>query len=77
MLTVAKGVLKAKMLEYFRQVEQTGEELIVTDHRKPVLKITSIAPPKANVDEVFSDLKGKAVYHENINTPTMDEWGEV
>ena len=36
MLAVAKGELKAKMLECFRHVEQSGEELIVTDHRKPV-----------------------------------------
>lgn len=39
MITVSKGVLKAKMLAYFRQVEETGETLVVTDHRKPVLRI--------------------------------------
>ena len=77
MITVAKGVLKAKMLEYFRRVEQTGEELIVTDHRKPVLKIAPITPPPAQVANVFADLRGKATYAEDLNTPTIDEWSEI
>lgn len=77
MITVAKGVLKAKMLEYFRKVESTGEELIVTDHRKPVLKVTPITRKTMTVKEVFGDLQGKVKYYEDINTPTIDEWSEV
>lgn len=77
MNTVSKGVLKAKMLEYFRQVEQTGIELIVTDHRKPVLKISPIKQPKLSVDEAFFGLRGKVNYFEDINTPTTEEWGET
>lgn len=34
MIAASKSVLKAKMLEYFRQVEETGEELIVTSDRR-------------------------------------------
>lgn len=75
--SVSKGVLKAKMLAYFRQVEQTGEELIVTDHNKPVLKIVPINPQPRRVDEVFADLRGKVSYLEDINTSTSDEWSEV
>ncbi len=30
MSTVSKGVLKAKMLAYFRRVEEKGEVLVVT-----------------------------------------------
>jgi len=36
-MDVSKSALKAKMLEYFRKVEETGEELIVTDNNRPVL----------------------------------------
>ncbi|MFT4589551.1 MAG: antitoxin (DNA-binding transcriptional repressor) of toxin-antitoxin stability system, partial [Limisphaerales bacterium] len=36
MKTVSKGKLKAKMLEYFREVEATGETLVVTDHGREV-----------------------------------------
>lgn len=77
MKTVSKGVLKAKMLAYFREVEQTGEELIVTDHRKPVLKIVPITPPKMSVTDAFADLRGKIQYFDNINSPTSDEWSEI
>ena len=36
MKVVSKSALKAKMLEYFRQVETTGEPLLVTSNGQPV-----------------------------------------
>lgn len=74
MLTVSKGVLKAKMLEYFRLVEKTKEELIVTDHHRPVLRITPYIASKLPL-EVFKH-RTKVIYYEDINTPTTDEWAE-
>ena len=58
MITVSKGVLKAKMLAYFRQVEETGETLVVTDHRKPVLRLEPIRNAQSLVS-AFADLQGK------------------
>jgi antitoxin (DNA-binding transcriptional repressor) of toxin-antitoxin stability system len=43
MKTVSKGKLKARMLEYFREVEQSGEPLIVTDHGREVLEVRPFA----------------------------------
>jgi antitoxin (DNA-binding transcriptional repressor) of toxin-antitoxin stability system len=40
--TVSKGKLQAKMLEYFREVEATGEPLIVTDHGREVLEVRAV-----------------------------------
>lgn len=76
MLTVSKHVLKAKMLEYFRQVEATGEELVVTHHHKPVLRITPVVA-KRPVDEIFADLRGKVKYHGDLLEPETAEWPEV
>lgn len=76
MLAVAKGELKAKMLEYFREIERSGEELIVTDHRKPVLRILPILK-KLKVEDAFGDLQGKVKYYEDINTPTLTEWEDI
>ena len=73
--TVSKSALKAKMLEYLREVEQTGEELTITDNQKPVLKIVPIAK-RRSAAEVFADWRGKVVYHEDIMTPTTDEWDD-
>ena len=57
--TVPKGVLKSQMLRIFREIEATGEEIIVTDFGKPVLRITPIRK-KLNVADVFADVRTKA-----------------
>ncbi len=36
---VSKSRFKARALEFFRQVEQTGVPLIITDRGTPVLKL--------------------------------------
>lgn len=42
MKTVSKSRLKARMLEYFREVEATGEPLIVTDHGRETLEVRPV-----------------------------------
>ncbi len=74
--TISKSKLKAKMLEVFRDIEASGNELIVTDHNKPVLRIVPIKE-KSTVDDLFDSLQGKVVYLEDINSPTIDEWSEA
>jgi prevent-host-death family protein len=59
MPAVSKNVLKAKMLEYFRQVEDTGEELVVTDRGRPVLRVVPIRTFESP-DAVFADVRGAA-----------------
>ncbi len=76
MSEVSKSVLKAKMLEYFRQVEETGEELIVTDHGRAVVKVVPIRA-KGSASEVFAGVRGRVVYREDILVPTTDEWPET
>ena len=39
-VSVSKSRFKAHALELFRQVEQTGQPIIITDHGTPVLKIS-------------------------------------
>ena len=74
--TISKSKLKAIMLEIFRQLESSGDELIVTDHNKPVLKIIPLKQ-KAAVSEVFSGLQGQVTYLEDINTPSLLEWEDA
>ncbi len=74
--TVSKGQLKEKMLEYFRELERTGGELIVTDHRVPVLKITTLKRKGKSVEEVFKSSRGKVKYYEDLTAPTESEWDE-
>lgn len=74
--TVSKGQLKEKMLEYFRELERTGGELIVTDHRIPVLKITPLKRTGKTVEEVFKNYRGKVKYFEDLTSSTESEWDE-
>ena len=76
MLTISKSELKIHMFQIFRQIEESGKELLVTDGQRPVLRIQPIQQ-KRSVEEIFADWQGKVVYHEDINTPTTDEWTEV
>ena len=76
MKTVSKGVLKAKMLEYFRGVEETGEDLVVTDHGRPVVRV-SVIRPKETAAKLFADLRGRVVCRGDLLEPTTSEWTET
>ena len=78
MVTVSKSVLKARMLEYFRQVEQTGEPLVVTDHGRPVLQDVPFADkrPMADVLAEFRAI-GPVRFVGDLNAPTSDEWDDA
>ena len=76
MPSISKSKLKANMLRIFRDIEETGEEWIVTDHNRPVLRIQPIVEKKT-VEEVFGAIQGKVVYRADINAPTTDEWGAL
>ncbi|MEA3465697.1 MAG: type II toxin-antitoxin system Phd/YefM family antitoxin [Thermodesulfobacteriota bacterium] len=36
---VSKSTFKPQALKYFREIEEHGQELIITDHTQPVIKI--------------------------------------
>ena len=76
MKTVSKGKLKAKMLEYFRRIERSGEELVVTDNNRPVLKIIPIRALR-RAEDLFADVRGRLVYREDPLAPTTEEWPET
>ncbi|MFQ5739908.1 MAG: type II toxin-antitoxin system Phd/YefM family antitoxin [Acidobacteriota bacterium] len=69
---VSKSKLKARALHYFRQVERTGRELIVTDRGKPVLKIV---PYKADPLEMLRTLKGSVLEYRDPTEPiAVEDW---
>ncbi len=76
METISKSALKARMLEHLRRVEETGQELVVTDHGRPVLRIVPIRE-RTPAEELFKGLQGKVVYHGDLLEPTTGEWPET
>jgi antitoxin (DNA-binding transcriptional repressor) of toxin-antitoxin stability system len=76
MITVSKGVLKDKMLEYFRNAEKNGDEIIVTDRHKPVLRITPIKQ-QVSLRQVFAPYQQKARFTSPVTEPETVEWGDL
>lgn len=63
---VSKSEFKAKMLEYFRQIEASGESVIVTDHGKPALEVW---PCRKEERHPLDILRGSVVCYENPLQP--------
>lgn len=76
MRTISKSKLKARMLEIFRNIESTGEAVVVTDHNKPALLISPLKD-KLSVEEAFQGYRGKVSYSGDILEPTTEEWEET
>jgi len=72
--TISKSKLKAKALEYFREVERTGSELIITDHGRPVLKLVPYRPES---DSPESSLRETVVRYDAPTEPVADQDWEL
>ena len=79
-MLVSKGKLKSKMLEYFREVERSGEPLIVTDHGREVLEVRPVQPMSSKTDvlaklrtQLFGTRTADAIESDLITEP---EWRE-
>lgn len=69
---VSKSEFKARALEFFRQIEATGESIIVTDHGKPALEIR---PYRITSCDPLDVLRGTVVRFENPTAPIgADDW---
>jgi antitoxin (DNA-binding transcriptional repressor) of toxin-antitoxin stability system len=64
------------MLEYFRRVEETGEELVVTSHKTPTLKVVPIASKKS-VEDLFSGMRKVVKITGALDEPETEAWGEL
>jgi hypothetical protein len=69
---VSKSKFKAKALEYFRQVETTGEPLVITDHGRPALEIRRIVKDEGDPLEL---LKGSVLRYDDPFEPVgVEDW---
>ena len=73
---VSKSRFKARALQYFREVEQTGKDLIITDRGKPVLKLARYA--EEIPDEVLRQLGDSVLSYEGPTEPVgVEDWEEL
>lgn len=69
---VSKSQFKAKALELFREIEATGEPLIVTDHGEPKLEIRRVDRTTHNPLDV---LKGTVLRYDDPFEPVgAEDW---
>lgn len=69
---VSKSKFKPRALELFREVQETGQALIITDRGRPVLKIVPYAPEQ---DEGLLPLRNSVLKYEQPTEPVgLDDW---
>lgn len=69
---VSKSRLKARALHYFREVERTGEEIVITHHGRPVLKLV---PYREDPHEALLSLRDTVVKYEAPTEPVgVEDW---
>jgi prevent-host-death family protein len=70
--SVSKSRFKARALEYFRQVEQTGQPLVITDRGTPVLRLL---PYQADPAAALRLLRDTVVRYEAPTEPVGEaDW---
>jgi len=69
---ISKSKFKPRALEYFREVEKTGKELIISDRGKPVLKIV---PYSENLLESLKMLRNSVIKYVDPTEPVgIEDW---
>ena len=69
---ISKSQFKPRALQYFREVEKTGKELIISDRGKPVLKIV---PYTENPEEALKSLRNTVIKFEDPTEPVgLEDW---
>jgi prevent-host-death family protein len=69
--TVSKSQFKPRALAYLREVEETGEPLVLTDRGRPVLRIAPYAPAA----ETLAALRGCVVRYDAATEPVaLEDW---
>ena len=68
MRSMPVGAFKARCLAVMKQVQATGEPVIVTRRGEPV----KLVPVKTEKDDIFGFLKGKAKIIGDIEFPIPD-----
>ena len=69
---ISKSQFKPRALHYFREIEKTGKELIISDHGKPVLKIVSYVE---DPEEALKSLRNTVIKYNDPTEPvSLEDW---
>ena len=65
---VSKSRFKAQALELFRQVEASGEPLVITDHGRPTLEVRPYRPARPDANPL-EELRGSVLRFDDPFAP--------
>ena len=65
---VSKSLFKAKALEYMREIQETGDTLVITDHGNPVLSILPFRDEEEHARQALLN----SVRHYDLPTEPVD-----
>lgn len=68
---ISKSKFKPRALEYFREVEKTGQELVITDHGRPTVKIVPYREPESALAELRDTLLR---YDDPLEPVALEDW---
>lgn len=71
---ISKSQFKARALELFREIESTGESLVVTDHGRPALEVRLYRSKERDPLEV---LRNSVITYINPTEPVGDDMWEA
>ena len=72
---VSKSRFKAQALELFRQIEASGEPLVITDHGRPTLEVRPFRPSDPSSSDPLSQLRGSVLHYDDPFVPVAEgEW---
>ncbi len=72
---ISKSKFKPHALKYFRQIEKSGKELIITDHGKPALRIV---PFSEDPLEGLKALRNSVIKYEDPTAPVgLEDWDSL
>jgi len=69
---ISKSKFKPHALQYFREIEKTGKELVISDRGKPVLKIV---PYVEDPEEALKVLRDTVIKYDDPTEPVgLEDW---
>ena len=72
---VSKSQFKAHALELFRQIEASGEPLVITDHGRPTLEVRPFQPADPGAADPLRQLRGSVLHYNDPFSPVAEgEW---
>jgi antitoxin (DNA-binding transcriptional repressor) of toxin-antitoxin stability system len=72
---VSKSQFKAQALALFREIETSGEPLVITDHGRPALEVRPYRPLQNDAADPLDALRGSVTHFDQPLEPVAEgDW---